>query len=126
MEGNIHLLPILITVILPIPQCAETLHLNILRVIQVSRRVTWGEAQDYCRKYYTDLVTIRDEEAASRLVPLEGWIGLHQRQNRQWKWSQGDEPFDNWELCKYKLWITVFSGRRKLCIFKVPVLSIKH
>lgn len=100
MEGNIHLLPIFITVILPTPLCAETLHLKILRVIQVSRQATWFGAQHYCRKFYTDLVTIREGEDATRLVPFEGWIGLRKRQDDKWKWSQGNKLFDNWELCK--------------------------
>lgn len=66
----------------------------------MSRQAKWFEAQHYCRRYYTDLVTIRDVEDVKRLVPLEGWIGLRKRKSNEWKWSRGDELFENSELCK--------------------------
>lgn len=100
MGGNIHLLPILITVTLPTSLWAETLHLDVSRVIQVPRRATWYEAQHYCRKHYTDLVTIRDGENATNLIPLEGWIGLRRRHDGQWRWSKENKLFSSGELCK--------------------------
>lgn len=72
---------------------------------------TWTEAQSYCRKKYTDLVTINSEEDMVRLSPmLQGetaqvWIGLYGDFNN-WKWSleregfyeEGEAQFRNWHV----------------------------
>ncbi|XP_058865065.1 putative C-type lectin domain family 20 member A [Acipenser ruthenus] len=60
---------------------------------------TWTEAQQYCRKYHTDLVSIKNtSENADLVKKAQGktfWIGLF---NDPWKWShQGDNyTFHYW------------------------------
>ncbi|XP_058865024.1 C-type mannose receptor 2-like isoform X1 [Acipenser ruthenus] len=60
---------------------------------------TWTEAQQYCREYHTDLVSIKDASENEDLVKkAQGntfWIGLF---NEPWKWShQGDSyTFHYW------------------------------
>ncbi|XP_058869022.1 C-type mannose receptor 2-like [Acipenser ruthenus] len=60
---------------------------------------TWNEAQQYCREYHTDLVSIKNtsenEEIVKKAQGKPFWIGLF---NEPWKWShQGDSyTFHNW------------------------------
>ncbi|MGH0170934.1 UNVERIFIED_CONTAM: hypothetical protein FKN15_059312 [Acipenser sinensis] len=60
---------------------------------------TWTEAQQYCRKHHTDLVSINNasenEEIVKKAQGKPFWIGLF---NEPWKWShQGDSyTFHNW------------------------------
>ncbi|XP_060762602.1 C-type mannose receptor 2-like [Neoarius graeffei] len=61
---------------------------------------TWYEAQHYCRRNYTDLVSIRDEQQNEE-VKTEGlnsttpfWIGLLRD---DWQWSDGgNSTYRNW------------------------------
>ncbi|XP_060761551.1 secretory phospholipase A2 receptor-like [Neoarius graeffei] len=61
---------------------------------------TWYEAQRYCRRNYTDLVSIRDEQQNEE-VKTEGlnstttfWIGLLRD---DWQWSDGgNSAYRNW------------------------------
>ncbi|MBN3271514.1 MRC1 protein, partial [Polyodon spathula] len=60
---------------------------------------TWTEAQQYCRKQHTDLVSIKNasenEEIVKKAQGRTFWIGLF---NEPWKWShQGDNyTFHTW------------------------------
>ncbi|XP_049334384.1 putative C-type lectin domain family 20 member A [Astyanax mexicanus] len=62
--------------------------------------LTWYEAQSYCRKNYTDLVSIRDQEQ-NEAVKKEGtktkdpfWIGLLYD---DWQWADGKRSlYRNW------------------------------
>ncbi|XP_022603774.1 secretory phospholipase A2 receptor-like [Seriola dumerili] len=53
---------------------------------------TWAEAQVFCRRNHTDLVTIRNEEENRAFLNIYGWIGLYREDsNSPWKWSRGGE-----------------------------------
>ncbi|KAK7131340.1 hypothetical protein R3I94_016469 [Phoxinus phoxinus] len=60
---------------------------------------TWPEAQNYCRKHHTDLVSIRNETENLKLRSLFGyyseiWIGLYR--TRSWS-DQSNSSFSNWK-----------------------------
>ncbi|XP_067302006.1 putative C-type lectin domain family 20 member A [Pseudorasbora parva] len=59
------------------------------KIVLIKNFKTWLEAQQHCRKHYTDLVTIRsldDNIQATKLTyaVYEPWIGLYRD---SWKWS---------------------------------------
>ncbi|XP_036968022.1 C-type mannose receptor 2-like isoform X2 [Acanthopagrus latus] len=61
----------------------------------IDERMTWKNAQSYCRKNYTDLATVYDMNDTQRLSESvrtgEAWIGLHineSQENMVWHWSQ--------------------------------------
>ncbi|XP_058862099.1 C-type mannose receptor 2-like [Acipenser ruthenus] len=60
---------------------------------------TWTEAQQYCREYHTDLVSIKNasenEEIVKKAQGTPFWIGLF---NEPWKWSHRGHnyTFHNW------------------------------
>ncbi|XP_053475465.1 C-type mannose receptor 2-like isoform X2 [Ictalurus furcatus] len=71
-------------------------------------RVTWRDAQSYCRVMYTDLATILsdtdwlrfEKEAASKGLTTSAWVGLYNDLN-SWRWSLNDLPlkdvtYTNW------------------------------
>uniref|UniRef100_A0A3P9CST1 C-type lectin domain-containing protein n=1 Tax=Maylandia zebra TaxID=106582 RepID=A0A3P9CST1_9CICH len=51
---------------------------------------SWTKAQTFCRKYHTDLITIRNEQE-NTFFNGRGWIGLYRANTNTWKWSRGDE-----------------------------------
>ncbi|KAL6118400.1 uncharacterized protein ACO6RY_03207 [Pungitius sinensis] len=60
----------------------------------VQEKMTWDEAQKYCREKYTDLATVYDMKDAERLCnsvecQSGAWIGLRKKTNanRMWQWS---------------------------------------
>uniref|UniRef100_A0A3Q0SQ50 C-type lectin domain-containing protein n=1 Tax=Amphilophus citrinellus TaxID=61819 RepID=A0A3Q0SQ50_AMPCI len=62
------------------------------------RKETWDDAQSYCRKYYSDLVSVRNQSENEQLQNLlnnsHTWIGLYRN---SWKWSDGSAySFTNW------------------------------
>uniref|UniRef100_A0A3B1K4A2 Macrophage mannose receptor 1-like n=1 Tax=Astyanax mexicanus TaxID=7994 RepID=A0A3B1K4A2_ASTMX len=64
----------------------------------ITENKTWYEAQSYCRKIYTDLVSIRDQEQ-NEAVKKSGmnnpfWIGLLYD---DWQWADGGRSaYRNW------------------------------
>ncbi|KAL7842619.1 hypothetical protein SRHO_G00243080 [Serrasalmus rhombeus] len=66
----------------------------------ISENMSWYEAQSYCRKNYTDLVSIRDQNQ-NEAVRTEGlksdtsyWIGLLRD---DWEWTDGGRSaYRNW------------------------------
>ncbi|KAL1272123.1 hypothetical protein QQF64_031139 [Cirrhinus molitorella] len=68
--------------------------------VYISFLYTWSEAQRYCRKYYTDLVSVRNLDENNRikeLIPLleSAYIGLSRD---DFAWSDGSRsPFRNWD-----------------------------
>ncbi|KPP58243.1 macrophage mannose receptor 1-like, partial [Scleropages formosus] len=74
------------------------------RYIVISLARGWTEAQTYCRKFYTDLVSVRTKAEndkilqtvlANFVVPKLLWIGLFRD---SWKWSDlEDSTFRNWD-----------------------------
>ncbi|XP_036412608.1 macrophage mannose receptor 1-like [Colossoma macropomum] len=71
-----------------------------LRYHLISENMSWYEAQSYCRKNYTDLVSIRDQNQ-NEAVKTEGlnsstsfWIGLLRD---DWEWTDGGRSaYRNW------------------------------
>ncbi|XP_049334959.1 E-selectin-like [Astyanax mexicanus] len=67
----------------------------------ITENKTWYEAQSYCRKNYTDLVSIRDQEQ-NEAVKIAGmnssdffWIGLLRD---DWEWTDGGRSaYRNWD-----------------------------
>ncbi|KAL0994909.1 hypothetical protein UPYG_G00129120 [Umbra pygmaea] len=82
--------------------------------VLVTQYMTWYGAQSYCREYYTDLATVRnqtDNQAIQTVVQnsgywyyyyYSGWIGLY----RNGTWSDGDTS---------PLYYTSFSGLNQSC-----------
>lgn len=72
--------------------------------IYVPYKMTWPEAREYCREYYTDLSTFNSQwesEEFSTVIEQQefhkGWIGLYKDSNDTWKWSGGENAvFFNW------------------------------
>ncbi|KAI4900124.1 hypothetical protein NFI96_006470, partial [Prochilodus magdalenae] len=70
------------------------------RYVVVSENKNWTEAQSYCRKHYTDLVSVRNETENQKLKSLTEnkyyyflWIGLYRTRS----WSDGsNSTFSNW------------------------------
>uniref|UniRef100_A0A3Q3L6U4 C-type lectin domain-containing protein n=1 Tax=Labrus bergylta TaxID=56723 RepID=A0A3Q3L6U4_9LABR len=70
-----------------------------------SSKMTWIEAQAYCREHHTDLSFVGSEREQKMLQTaagerfLLGWIGLHKDAVKRsvWKWSGGgDSTYFNW------------------------------
>ncbi|KAJ8372744.1 hypothetical protein AAFF_G00277520 [Aldrovandia affinis] len=75
----------------------------------VNMRMSWTEAQSYCREHHTDLATVDNPEEMKRMMGVVGsdyvdkgaWIGLE----RKWQWSltdrgfysEGETEFRNWD-----------------------------
>ncbi len=72
----------------------------------VKERMTWENAQKYCREHHGDLSTVNKEEArqlsTNRGINIEYfWIGLHMISNNleKWSWSGGDDQkIDFWDI----------------------------
>ncbi|XP_072525577.1 lymphocyte antigen 75-like [Salminus brasiliensis] len=72
--------------------------------------LTWYEAQTYCRKNYTDLVSIRDQ-GQNEAVKIKGmtssmsfWIGLLRD---DWEWADGGRSaYRNWGAGQPRLLLT--------------------
>uniref|UniRef100_A0A9J8CRY4 C-type lectin domain-containing protein n=1 Tax=Cyprinus carpio carpio TaxID=630221 RepID=A0A9J8CRY4_CYPCA len=70
--------------------------------ILVTEKMTWNNAQKYCREYHDDLSTINKEEAHLLSINPEVndeyfWTGLHMISNSLEKWSCGN-------FLQYKAW----------------------
>ncbi|XP_077077585.1 macrophage mannose receptor 1-like [Siphateles boraxobius] len=63
----------------------------------VNWKKNWTEAQSYCRKHHTDLISIRNETENLKLQSLlryySSWIGLYR--TRSWS-DQSNSSFSNW------------------------------
>uniref|UniRef100_A0A3Q3N1L5 C-type lectin domain-containing protein n=1 Tax=Mastacembelus armatus TaxID=205130 RepID=A0A3Q3N1L5_9TELE len=65
-----------------------------------SNMKSWKNAQAFCRKQHTDLVTITSKRHNFKFLNTKGWIGLHREDNLSgWKWSRSDKitNFTIWE-----------------------------
>ncbi|XP_059358619.1 C-type mannose receptor 2-like, partial [Carassius carassius] len=63
----------------------------------INVRMSWPEAQSYCRSKYTDLATVDSMDDVNRLVNIVDagysgsvWIGLKRGTQTRWVWSNGD------------------------------------
>lgn len=64
----------------------------------VTELKTWSESQSYCRQFYTDLVSVRNQSEYAVIMGLifnqSAWIGLHRN---SWTWSDGSPAsFTEW------------------------------
>ncbi len=72
-------------------------------------KMSWTEAQGYCRAEYSDLATITDGNDISRINNITKdwdrpfWIGLYDDVS-SWKWSLVDEHFYTGVYWVYKQW----------------------
>ncbi|XP_048019661.1 L-selectin-like [Megalobrama amblycephala] len=72
----------------------------------INVRMSWPEAQSYCREKYTDLATVDTMDDVNRLVNIVDagysgsvWIGLKRGTQKRWAWSNGENkssPYSNW------------------------------
>lgn len=69
----------------------------------VTKELTWFEAREYCRAYYTDLSSIHSLEENKLFLNVDSlqlfnaWIGLYKDANGTWTWSGGTSPsFFHW------------------------------
>ncbi|XP_072554112.1 macrophage mannose receptor 1-like [Paramormyrops kingsleyae] len=73
------------------------------RYIWITIFMTWTDAQSYCRKYYTDLVTINNPYENQLIFAevaqgTQVWIGLFRD---FWQWSdQANSTFYSWKLAE--------------------------
>ncbi|XP_063043719.1 macrophage mannose receptor 1-like [Engraulis encrasicolus] len=90
--------------------------INSLQFHKVVNKKTWKEAQQYCRKEFTDLATIDNmteiDEIKSMIQddhdmkPEDGvWIGLKWNgSSLKWQWSLADEGFNGENEAKFRNW----------------------
>uniref|UniRef100_A0A672GAD5 C-type lectin domain-containing protein n=1 Tax=Salarias fasciatus TaxID=181472 RepID=A0A672GAD5_SALFA len=79
----------------------------------VSKAMNWNDAQNYCRKYYTDLSSVNSQEDTEKILNAAGrveslpwllkgaWIGLYRDPTNatRWKWSGGGYvTYTNWAI----------------------------
>lgn len=75
------------------------LHAVLCKYVYVGDRMTWRDAQTYCRTFHTDLAPVANAEDIRRLWQLLGsdrdyaWIGLERdpADRDKWTWSGGGE-----------------------------------
>ncbi|KAK7159752.1 hypothetical protein R3I94_005935 [Phoxinus phoxinus] len=72
----------------------------------INVRMSWPEAQSYCREKYTDLATVDTMDDVNRLVNIVDagysgsvWIGLKRGTQKRWAWSTGENT-----LAQYSVW----------------------
>ncbi|XP_051729869.1 macrophage mannose receptor 1-like [Ctenopharyngodon idella] len=72
----------------------------------INARMSWPEAQSYCRAKYTDLATVDTIDDVNRLVNIVDagysgsvWIGLKRGTQKRWVWSNGEDT-----LTQYSAW----------------------
>jgi len=72
----------------------------------INVRMSWPEAQSYCRAKYTDLATVDTMNDVNRLVNIVDsgysgsvWIGLKRGTQKRWVWSNGEDT-----LKQYSAW----------------------
>uniref|UniRef100_A0A8C2I112 C-type lectin domain-containing protein n=1 Tax=Cyprinus carpio TaxID=7962 RepID=A0A8C2I112_CYPCA len=85
--------------------------LNLTKCIKTQN--SWTEAQEYCRRRYTDLASIRNQEDQAQITSLLNalaspvWIGLYRN---TWKWSDQANVTSSTQLA-----IRRFTGWNKNC-----------
>ncbi|KAL6481093.1 hypothetical protein MHYP_G00091730 [Metynnis hypsauchen] len=81
--------------------CYDEKKTNTERYRLINSKMTWRDAQSYCRNYYTDLVSVRNQTENQQIYTAAQtskdeylWIGLF---NDAWKWSdQSTSSFRYW------------------------------
>lgn len=92
--------------------------------IHYSQMVTWRDAQAFCRRYHSDLVTVTSDRENQKLYVTRGWIGLYRADSGSpWKWSRRDEtaPFTTWASgCERQ----TDTGSQRLPVFSLLILCL--
>ncbi|XP_050960903.1 macrophage mannose receptor 1 [Labeo rohita] len=72
----------------------------------INAKMSWPEAQSYCRAKYTDLAFVETMGDANRLVNIVDpgysgsvWIGLKRATQKRWGWSSGEDT-----LAQFSAW----------------------
>ncbi|TRZ02521.1 hypothetical protein DNTS_026576 [Danionella cerebrum] len=67
-------------------------------------KMSWAEAQSYCRVRHTDLASVDDFDDQSRLIHVvnpayngPAWIGLKRVPVKRWVWSSGEDTLSNFK-----------------------------
>ncbi|XP_077077870.1 macrophage mannose receptor 1-like isoform X1 [Siphateles boraxobius] len=83
----------------------------------INVRMSWPEAQSYCREKYTDLATVDTMDDVNRLVNIVDagysesvWIGLKRGTQKRWGWSNGENT-----LTQYSAWSAGEPKKEKEC-----------
>ncbi|XP_026130437.1 C-type mannose receptor 2-like [Carassius auratus] len=73
----------------------------------INVRMSWPEAQSYCRERFTDLATVDSMDDVNRLVNIVDagysgsvWIGMKRGTQKRWGWSNGENTtsqYYNWD-----------------------------
>ncbi len=90
----------------------------------INVRMSWPEAQSYCRERFTDLATVNSMDDVNRLVNIveagysgSVWIGLKRGTQKRWGWSNGDDT-----VTHYSPWSAGHPISQKECgYFKAAV-----
>ncbi|XP_014185660.2 macrophage mannose receptor 1 [Haplochromis burtoni] len=90
------------------PVCGDLLN---FKPYSGSYMTTWTKAQTFCRKYHTDLITIRNEQE-NTFFKSGGWIGLYRANTNTWKWSRGDE------IASFIKWDSSQPSQNGDCVYK--------
>ncbi len=84
----------------------------------VNQKMSWAEAQRYCREKHTDLVTINDiqeQNDIKQLLNSSGrvWIGLKDT----WIWSLSDSDFYRRDESQYSNWAPLQPNGDGDCVY---------
>uniref|UniRef100_A0A3B1JTJ5 C-type lectin domain-containing protein n=1 Tax=Astyanax mexicanus TaxID=7994 RepID=A0A3B1JTJ5_ASTMX len=78
------------------------LNATLIRHYYINEKMTWPDAQEYCRYHYEDLSTVQNLSELQLLsigTAVYSWIGLHRNDENasEWNWSGGrDTGFRRW------------------------------
>ncbi|XP_042623680.1 macrophage mannose receptor 1 [Cyprinus carpio] len=85
----------------------------------INARMSWPEAQSYCRAKHTDLAFVDNMDDASKLINIVDagysgsvWIGLKRRTQKRWGWSKGEDT-----LAQYSAWNAGEPKNQNECAF---------
>ncbi|XP_055057230.2 macrophage mannose receptor 1-like [Misgurnus anguillicaudatus] len=85
----------------------------------INRKMTWTEAQSYCRERYTDLATVDSMVDVNTMINLVNetdgytgsvWLGLTRKNQSNWGWSMGDDT-----LTQYSAWDSPNASSEGAC-----------
>uniref|UniRef100_A0A3Q0SD35 C-type lectin domain-containing protein n=1 Tax=Amphilophus citrinellus TaxID=61819 RepID=A0A3Q0SD35_AMPCI len=82
----------------PLPGCTGTKQ-GAAQYILIRQNMSWMGAREYCRTYYTDLTSLRNDAEYQMVQEAAGgfqvWVGLFRD---TWEWSdQTDSSFRYWK-----------------------------
>lgn len=129
---------IVVLLLLLLPVVCGQVDLRTSMFIHYKQKVTWNIAQNFCREYHTDLVTIRSQTDNQKIYYTQGWIGLYRDDSDgPWKWSRRAQiaNFISWSIggkqvsklnlehdscrgpCTISLWFNVCCPQQSICLF---------